>query len=84
MDDFTRHTWIYPLHLKPEVATICLQFHRMIERKFGTKVKCFQSNWGGEFRKLQPIHTNKIVKLKRNTVVFWRLNLHYLLKPLWT
>ena len=55
VDDFTRYTWIYPLHLKYEAATTCLQFHSMIERQFDTKVKCFQSDWGGEFRKLQPI-----------------------------
>ena len=41
MGDFTKYTWIYPLQLKFEVATICLQFHRMIERQFDTKVKCF-------------------------------------------
>ena len=55
VDDFPRYTWIYPLHLKSKAATICLQFHRMIERHFDTKVKCFQFDWGGEFRKFQPI-----------------------------
>ena len=52
VDDFTRYTWIYPFHLKSETATICLQFHRMIERQFDTKVKCFRFDWGGEFGKL--------------------------------
>ena len=55
MDDFTRYTLIYPLHLKSEAATICFLFRRMIERQFDTKVKCFQFDLGGEFRKLQPI-----------------------------
>ena len=53
VDDFIRYTWVYPLRLKSEAATIYMQFIIMVKRQFGTKVKCLQSDWGGEFRKLQ-------------------------------
>ena len=27
----------------------------MVERQFTTQIKCLQSDWGGEYRKLQPL-----------------------------
>ena len=29
--------------------------NKMIERQFDSKIKCLQTDWGGEYRKLQPI-----------------------------
>ena len=30
-------------------------FNKMIERQFDSKIKCLQTDYGGEYRKLQPI-----------------------------
>ena len=55
VDDFTGYTWVYPLRLKSEAAAICMKFLKMVERQFDIKVKCLQSDSGGEFRKLQRL-----------------------------
>jgi hypothetical protein len=44
IDDFTRYTWIYFLKNKSEVFNIFLQFEKMIERKFNTKIRAFHSD----------------------------------------
>ena len=55
MDDFTRYTWIFPLRLKSEVVGMFQYFNKMIERQFNAKIKCLQTDWGGEYCKLQPL-----------------------------
>ena len=55
VDDFTRYTWIYPLRLKSEVVSVFEYFNTMVERQFTTQIKCLQLDWGGEYRKLQPL-----------------------------
>lgn len=52
VDDFTRYSWIYPFKFQSEVASIVMQFHKLVEQQFDTKVRIFQSDWGGEFRNL--------------------------------
>ena len=54
VDDFTRYTWIFPLRLKSEAIVMFQHFNKMVERQFTAKIKCLQTNWGGEHRKLQP------------------------------
>jgi hypothetical protein len=52
INDFTRYTWIYFLKYKSEVFHIFLQFKKMIERQFNTKICTFHSYWGGKYQKL--------------------------------
>ncbi|KAL5794470.1 hypothetical protein ACOSP7_003064 [Xanthoceras sorbifolium] len=53
IDQFSRFCWIFPLTLKSQVKSIFLQFHKSVECQFNTKLKCLQSDNGGEFRALQ-------------------------------
>ena len=55
VDDFTCYTWIFPLRLKSEVVGMFQYFNKMIERQFNAKIKCLRNDWGGEYRKLQPL-----------------------------
>ena len=55
VDDFTRYTWTYPLRLKYEVVSVFEYFNTMVERQFTTQIMCLQLDWGGEYRKLQPL-----------------------------
>lgn len=55
VDDYTKYTWIYPLKLKSEAKNVFLQFNTYVERQFDTKIKCFQTDWGGEYRQLLPM-----------------------------
>ena len=52
LDDYSRFTWIYPLHTKSEVKIVFTQFLAMVERMFGRKLVCLQTDWGGEYRSL--------------------------------
>ena len=55
VDGNSRYTWIFPLRLKSEATAMFVFFNKMIERQFDSKIKCLQTDWGGEYRKLQPI-----------------------------
>lgn len=48
-NDFSRFTWMFPMQAKSEVAGLFLQFIRIVERQFESKVKVVQSDNGGEF-----------------------------------
>ena len=62
--DFTIYTWMYPLRLKSEVPAVFLFFNKMVERKYNTQIKCLQSDWGGEYKKLQPVLFELGIQLK--------------------
>jgi hypothetical protein len=49
IDDYSRFSWIYPLHLKSEVLTKFIQFKLLVENQFSTKIKQVQSDGGGEY-----------------------------------
>ncbi|CAH9077265.1 unnamed protein product [Cuscuta europaea] len=49
IDDFSRFTWVYPMHKKSEVFTHFCNFQNLVENLFDCKIKCFQSDGGGEF-----------------------------------
>jgi hypothetical protein len=52
IDDFTHFTWIYFLKYKSDVYEIYLNFKKLVERQFKTKIQAFHSNCGGEYQKL--------------------------------
>lgn len=58
VDDFTRFTWIFPLKAKSEAFTRVTQFQAFVERQFDTKLKCLQTDWGGEYISLLPLLEN--------------------------
>ena len=64
VDDFTRYTWIYPLKAKSEALQVFIQFHIMVERCIGKKLKCLQTDWGGEYRSFLPYMQQKGIQFR--------------------
>ena len=52
IDDFSRYTWIYLLKHKSDVFSAFQNFQQLVERKHNKKIKAMQSDWGGEYEKL--------------------------------
>jgi hypothetical protein len=49
IDDFSRFTWLYPIHNKSDVFSIFVKFKSIVENQFSCSIKQFQSDGGGEF-----------------------------------
>jgi histone deacetylase 1/2 len=47
VDDFTRFSWIYLLKRKSNVESAFYSFQAYVERQLDTKIRMFQSDWGG-------------------------------------
>jgi len=52
IDDYSKYTWIYLLKRKSDVLQAFQNFQSLVERKFNRKIVCMQTNWGGEYEKL--------------------------------
>jgi hypothetical protein len=52
IDDFNKFTWIYLLKFKSEVFQKFHEFPSLVERLFGRKIITMQTDWGGEYEKL--------------------------------
>ena len=52
IDDFNKFSWIYLMHDRTKTLRIFLQFQAHVERLLDTKIKCVESDWGGEFQKI--------------------------------
>ncbi|RVW14609.1 Retrovirus-related Pol polyprotein from transposon RE2 [Vitis vinifera] len=50
VDDYSRYTWLYLLQSKDQALPIFKQFKLQVENQFEAKIKCLQSDNGGEFR----------------------------------
>jgi hypothetical protein len=58
LDDFSKFCWFIPIIAKSEVYEKFLIFQRTVKRLFSCKIKSFQSDWGGEYRKLNTLFNN--------------------------
>ena len=54
VDAHMKFIWFYPLVLKSDVFNVFHQFQVIIERQSSRKIKFVQTDWGGEYRKLNP------------------------------
>jgi len=52
IDDYSKFTWIYLLRKKSDVFQVFHNFQNLVERKFSRKIISMQSDWGGEYEKL--------------------------------
>jgi hypothetical protein len=80
IDDFSRFTWIYLIWHKSEVFKFFQEFQCLVERLLNRKIITVQSDWGGEYERLNsffwsvgithhvscPMLTNKMVWLREN------------------
>jgi hypothetical protein len=53
VDDFSRYTWLYPLHAKSEVFATFVKFKTLAENQFPFHIKKMQSDGGGEYTSSQ-------------------------------
>jgi hypothetical protein len=58
IDDFSKFTWIYLLKHKSEVFRCLHEFQALVERRFNSKIIAVQSNWGGEYTRLNHFFAN--------------------------
>ena len=49
VDDFSKYTWIIPLHNKSDLFNAYLAFEKYVTRQFNKQIKIFHSDGGGEF-----------------------------------
>ncbi|CAL5401450.1 unnamed protein product [Camellia sinensis] len=49
IDDFSKFTWLFPLHYKSEVFSKFLEFKALVETQFSTSLKILRSDNGGEY-----------------------------------
>jgi hypothetical protein len=59
IDDFSKFTWIYLIKFKSEVFQKFHEFQALVERLFDRKIVAMQTDWGGEYEKLNSFF-NKI------------------------
>jgi len=52
IDDYSKFTWIYLIKFKSEVFQKFHDFQPPVERMFDRKIKAVQTDWGGEYQKL--------------------------------
>jgi histone deacetylase 1/2 len=52
IDDYSKYTWIYLIKKKSDVFQVFYDFQNLVERKFNRKIISVQSDWGGEYEKL--------------------------------
>ena len=52
IDDFSKYTWIYLLKKRSDVFQVFHNFQALVERKFDSKIIAVQSDWVGEYEKL--------------------------------
>jgi histone deacetylase 1/2 len=57
IDDYSKFTWIYLLKYKSEVFQKFRDFQNLVERLFNRKIIAVQTDWGGEYKKLNPFFT---------------------------
>jgi histone deacetylase 1/2 len=58
IDDYSKFTWIYLLRYKSEVFKYFREFQSLVERLFNRKILAMQSDWGGEYEKLNSFFRN--------------------------
>ncbi|GKE95032.1 putative RNA-directed DNA polymerase [Tanacetum coccineum] len=49
IDDHSRKVWVHTLKTKDQVLDVFKQFHALVERQTGKKLKCIRSDNGGEY-----------------------------------
>jgi histone deacetylase 1/2 len=52
IDDYSKFTWIYLLKRKSDVFQKFRDFQQHVERLFDKKILAMQTDWGGEYQKL--------------------------------
>lgn len=54
INSFSCFTWLFPIQCKSDVYSLFVKFQAFVERQFNTKIKCLQSDWGGNIGLFTP------------------------------
>jgi hypothetical protein len=57
VDDYSKFTWIYLLKFKSKVIQKFHEFQALVKRLFDRKILSVQSDWGGEYERLNSFFT---------------------------
>ena len=49
IDDYSRKLWVYALKTEDQVLEMFKEFHILVERQSGKKLKCIRIDNGGEY-----------------------------------
>ena len=60
IDDFSKFTWVYLIKHKSEVFQKFHDFQNLVERQFDRKILALQTDWEGEYEKLNSFFFTKI------------------------
>ena len=52
IDDYSKFTWIYLLKKRSDVLQVFTNFQNLVERQLNSKILAMQTDWGGEYEKL--------------------------------
>jgi histone deacetylase 1/2 len=52
IDDYSKFVWIYLIKYKSDVFKRFHEFQQLVERRFNRKIVAMQTDWGGEYQKL--------------------------------
>ena len=52
LDAHTKFIWFYPMVAKSDLFNIFHQFQVLVERQFSLKIKYVETDWGGEYQKV--------------------------------
>jgi hypothetical protein len=55
IDDYSKFTWIYLIRHKSDVFKYFLEFQSLVECMFNNKIIFVQSDWGGEYERLNSL-----------------------------
>jgi histone deacetylase 1/2 len=58
IDTYSRFTWLYLLKRKSDVFIVFLKFQAHVERLLNRKILRVQTDWGGEYIKLNTFFDN--------------------------
>lgn len=58
IDDFSKFTWVYLLKHKSEVFSKFREFQTLVEHSFNTKIKAMQTDWGGEYQRINSFFSH--------------------------
>jgi hypothetical protein len=52
IDDFSKYNWVFLIKQKSDVFQVFKNFQNLVDRKFDRKIISMQTDWGGEYEKL--------------------------------
>jgi histone deacetylase 1/2 len=63
IDYFSKFCWVYLMHDLTEAPCIFREFQLHVERLLDAKIKCVQSDWGGEYHKMHNTFSDLLALL---------------------